>query len=127
MRSNAKTVREYLAALPDDQRKALTRLRALIKKAAPGATENMTYGMPSYFLGGPIFGLASQKGYMALYVCDTDVVAAHRSGLRGLDCGKSCIRFRRLDDLPLAVITRIIEDTVRRARKSGPAAKSRRP
>jgi uncharacterized protein YdhG (YjbR/CyaY superfamily) len=138
MRSNAKTVREYLDALPDDRRKALARIRALIKKAAPGVTEDMTYGMPSYVLGEPLFGLASQKGYMAFYVCDTDVVAAHRAGLGRVNCGKSCIRFRRLDDLPLAVIERIIDDTVSRARgreaaggsaphaAREPAAKSRR-
>jgi uncharacterized protein YdhG (YjbR/CyaY superfamily) len=110
MQSKATTVDAYLAELPADRRDALSRLRALIKKHAPGATEAMAHGMPAYSVGELLFGLASQKQYLALYVCETDVVVAHRARLGKLDCGKSCIRFKKLADLPLDVVTDIVAE-----------------
>jgi uncharacterized protein YdhG (YjbR/CyaY superfamily) len=121
MKSKATTVAEYLEELPEDRRKALSKLRALIRKVAPSAVENMQYGMPTYAMGEMLFGLASQKGYMALYVCDTAVVDAHRPRLGGLSCGKGCIRFGSLDELPLEVVSAILKEAFQR-RKTGAAA-----
>ena len=87
MKSKAGTVSEYLAELPPDRRKALTQLRALVRKIAPDAVETMEYGMPAYTLGGLLCALASQKNYMALYCCETEVVEAHRKRLGKLNCG----------------------------------------
>ena len=117
MQSSATTVDEYLAELPDDRRSAIEALRALIKKVAPDAVEVMRYGMPGYELGGVILAsLASQKRYLALYVCDAGVVDAHRERLGKLDCGKGCIRFRKLADLPLGVAADILRSAADRRR-----------
>ena len=62
MKSNAATVDAYLAELPEDRRAALTELRALIQELAPDAEEGMAYGMASYALGGPLFGLQANGG-----------------------------------------------------------------
>jgi uncharacterized protein YdhG (YjbR/CyaY superfamily) len=115
MQSNATTVKDYLAELPDDRRQALTKLRALIRKAAPDAVEGMQWGMACYALGEPLVCLASQKQYIALYV-DPKAVAAHRARLGKLSCGKSCIRIKKLADVPLDVLADILKDAVERRR-----------
>ncbi|CAN5827885.1 DUF1801 domain-containing protein [soil metagenome] len=113
MQSQAKTVDAYLAELPDDRRTALSTLRALIKKIAPTATESMMYGMPGFSLGqDTLCGLASQKHYMALYICD-GTVDKYRADLGKLNCGKGCIRFRKWEDLPLGAIKGILQDTAK--------------
>jgi uncharacterized protein YdhG (YjbR/CyaY superfamily) len=123
MQSKATTVAEYLEELPEDRRKALTVLRALIRKIAPTAVEGMKYGMASYTLGDVLVSLGSQKQYMALYVCDTEAVDPYRPQLGKLDCGKGCIRFRHLEDLPIPVIAAILKETYRRRKESLSAAK----
>ncbi|MBL0039967.1 MAG: DUF1801 domain-containing protein [Xanthomonadales bacterium] len=134
MQSKATTVAAYLAELPEDRRAALTALRDLIRKHIdPGFSEGVGYGMigwsvpHSRYPAGyhcnpkdplPFAGLASQKNYMSLYICppsmgEVDAAAeAEADWFRAawaktgkkLDMGKSCIRFRKLDDLALDVI-----------------------
>jgi uncharacterized protein YdhG (YjbR/CyaY superfamily) len=117
MQSKATTVKDYLDELPEDRRKALSKVRTLIRKVATSAVEGMQYGMIGYTMGEILFGLASQKGYMALYVCDSAAVDIHRSRLGKLNCGKSCIRFRKLEDLPLDAVADILAEAYGR-RKS---------
>jgi uncharacterized protein YdhG (YjbR/CyaY superfamily) len=112
------TVAEYLEALSEDRRKALEKLRALIRKTAPEAVEGMESGMPFYKMGEMLCALASRKGYMALYV-GAEAMESHRPALGRLDCGKGCIRFRTLDELPLDVISAILKEAVRRRKAEG--------
>ncbi len=115
----------YLAALPPDRREALTAVRRVIlENLPPGYEEGIQYGMLGYYIplsrypetynGQPLSlaGLASQSGYMSLYLMtiygDPALRAwfedAYRATGKRLDMGKSCIRFRRLEDLPLDVV-----------------------
>lgn len=125
MHSDATTVREYLESLPDDRRKALTKVRTVIRRNLPrGIVESMNWGMISYevplrtypntYNGQPLAyaALASQKNHMSVYLMgiygdeslrERFEVAYRASGKR-MDVGKSCVRFRTLDDLPLDVI-----------------------
>lgn len=123
MQSKATTVAAYLKELPADRRKALSKLRAVIRKAAPKAIEEMQYGMVAYTMGEPILALASQKNYMAFYVCYTDLVGKYGSALGKLNCGKSCIRFNRLKDLPLDVVGKIVKDAVKAHRAKRKSSK----
>jgi len=110
--SNAKDVKAYLRALKPPQRSALTQLRALILEAVPLAMESMEHRMPTYEVGGRMLcAFASQKRYMSLYM-DANLVAQHREALAGLDVGKSCIRFQRIEDLPLDTVRQILEETL---------------
>lgn len=125
MRSDATTVEEYLAGLPADRREAISRVRSVILGRLPGGyAEEMRWGMISYevplsvqpdtYNGKPLMyaALASQKRHMALYLSGvyadpdarTDFERAYRASGKRVDMGKSCVRFRRLDDLPLDVI-----------------------
>lgn len=132
MRSEAKTVKEYLAGLPDDRRKEIERVRRVVKKHLPkGFEETMQYGMIGYvvplnrypegYLDDPnvplpFLSLASQKNYIALYALglysDKKLYAwfLKEWGKTGkkLDMGKSCIRFKKTEDVPLDLIGEMI-------------------
>lgn len=128
MPSKATTVDGYLAELPEDRRAALTVIRQTILDNLPdGYAEGMQYGMIGYFVPHerypqgyhcdpkqplPFMQLASQKQHMALYLfcLYTDPAhmgrfcAAWQAAGKKLDMGKSCVRFKSLDDVPLDVL-----------------------
>ena len=132
MKSDAATVEEYLASLPEDRRQAIGAVRSVVLEHLPdGYEECMAYGMiawvvplsryPDTYNGLPLqlAALASQKRYLALYLnnvySDDDTrewfTSAYAASGKRLDMGKSCVRFKRLDDLPLDVIGEAIART----------------
>lgn len=132
MKSNAATVKEYLDSLPEERRKALAAVRREIRKRLPkGYQEGMQFGMISYHIplkrypitynGQPLSyaALASQKRHMAVYLnnvySDPEIQGefeqAYRATGKRLDMGKSCVRFRRLEDLPIELIGETIART----------------
>jgi uncharacterized protein YdhG (YjbR/CyaY superfamily) len=125
MRSEAATADEYLASLPDDRRAAIATVRQTILENLPrGYDEAMNWGMITYqvplaicpdtYNGQPLMyaALASQKNHMAVYLTGIymsddarrEFEAAYEATGKRLDVGKSCVRFRKLDDLPLKLI-----------------------
>lgn len=129
MKSGPGTVEEYLAALPDDRRQAINAVREVILKNLPdGYREGFGFGMIGYVIplerypktynGQPLLyaALASQKNYMSVYLMGVygSAEAAdwfereYRLTGKRLDMGKSCVRFRRLDDLPLDLVGQAI-------------------
>ena len=132
MQSSAKTAEEYLSELDDDRRKQLATVRNVVLDNLPdGYEESMQYGMITYIVplstladtynGQPLMyaALASQKRHMALYLTnvygDGSVEKWFRerylaTGKR-LDMGKSCVRFRKLDDLPLELVGEVVAKT----------------
>jgi hypothetical protein len=123
------TVAAYLESLPEDRRTAISQVRDVVNANLPaGYEEGMLYGMigwyiplsryPDTYNGQPIgiAALASQKQYMALYLhvvyadpeLDTWFRAAYAASGKKLDIGKSCVRFARLDALPLDVVGQAI-------------------
>lgn len=125
MRSEAKTVDAYLAQLPEDRRAAISAVREVILENLPhGYEESMNWGMIAYevplstypdtYNGQPLAyaALASQKNHMAVYLSGIymDQKARekferdYRATGKRIDVGKSCVRFRKLEDLPLPVI-----------------------
>ena len=131
-RSEAATVDAYLAELPPDRRGALDAVRSVVLDNLPaGYEEIMQFGMigyvvplstlPKTYNGQPLqyAALASQKNYMSLYLNTVygnaqvakSFVAAYEANGKKLDMGKSCVRFKRLDDLPLDLIGKTIAAT----------------
>lgn len=125
MRSQAVTVEQYLAELPDERRGVLETVRDVIVAHLPvGYTETIRWGMISYevplethpdtYNGQPLMyaALANQKNHMAVYLTAVyssearreEFVGRYRATGKRLDMGKSCVRFRSLDDLPLDLI-----------------------
>lgn len=100
----------YFEALPSERLAPMSRIRHIIRAQWPKAKEDMAYGMPTYHLGGqPLFALASQKGHVTFYVVPYDLLAAFKHDLRTRNCGKSCIRFRRVEDADLDLLERIVK------------------
>lgn len=112
MQSDATTVADYLAAVPDDRRAALERLRQLCRDTLHGYDEGMDYGMPGYARNGTVeVGFASQKRYISLYILKQDVLDRHRDALRGLNVGKGCVRYTRPDKMDFELIERLLVGT----------------
>ncbi|HEY5801515.1 MAG TPA: DUF1801 domain-containing protein [Burkholderiaceae bacterium] len=122
-------VEEYLANLPDDRRDAVSALRATLRTHLPkGYEETLGYGMLAYVvphktypagyhcdpkLPLPFLNVASQKNFIALYhmglYADAGLLAWFQTeypkhSKTKLDMGKSCIRFKKPDQIPLALI-----------------------
>ena len=111
VQSKPATVDDYMAELPADRSDALRRLRAIARCELAGCEERMMYGMPAYIRAdGSGFAFASQKQYIALYV-EPAVHARNAEALKGLDCGKCCIRFRKPGDIDFALVERLLRDT----------------
>lgn len=129
VQSKAGTVAEYLKELPAERRAVIAVVRKAIRASLPkGYQETMRFGAISYeiplkrfpdtYNGQPLCyaGLAAQKHHFAVYLMCVYMNAERTKWLRDefqkagkkLDMGKSCIRFKKLEDLPLAVIGQAI-------------------
>lgn len=109
MISSEKTVDAFFRTLSAPDRAVLSRLRTLLTADA-AVVESMKYRMPTYEIGANMVGgLNRQKNYLALYL-NPAAVDPHRTALKAakLDCGKSCIRFKRPEQLPLGLATKMI-------------------
>jgi len=95
MKRDSSSPDAYLADLDDDQREMVDAIREAIYAVAPDTEEEIEYGMLGY---PPLANLAGQKHYVALYVAP-DVLARHKANFPGVDAGKSCLRFRRLEQI----------------------------
>ena len=123
--SRAITVKEYLEELPEERRKAVEAVRKVIRKNLPkGYVESMQYGMISYsvplrrfpntYNGAPLVyvSLASQKNHMAVYLMGIygddkqrrRFESEYRKTGRRMDIGRCCVRFKKVEDLPLELV-----------------------
>jgi len=129
LQSEAKTIDEYLNRVPADRQAALKKLHAVLKKNIPkGFKEHMGYGMAGYSvphslyppgyhctpeLPLPFLGFASQKNFIAIYhmglYAMPDLLKWFQSEFpkhskKKLDMGKSCLRFKKPEDIPFELI-----------------------
>ena len=133
MQSKATSVEQYLSELPEDERKAIEAVRWVFsEKLDKDYEEGIEYGMIGYYVPHrvypagyhcdpkqplPFAGLASQKNYMSLYLMCVYGNSNHAKWFqeawaktgKTLDMGKSCVRFKKLEDLPLDVIGEAIK------------------
>ncbi len=129
MRSEAKTVEAYLSELPEDRKEQITKVRKVILDNLPqGYEEVMNWGMicyqvpiekfPNTYNKQPLMyaALASQKNHMAVYLSeiymDTKLsekfIEDYKACGKRMDIGKSCVRFKKLENLPLNLIGKTI-------------------
>jgi len=125
MKSESTTVADYLAKLPPDRRQSIEQVREIILKNLPeGYEEVMNWGMITYQVPLEIYpdtynkkplmyaALANQKNHMAVYLTgiymdeklNQEFRDSYKKTGKRYDIGKSCVRFRKLDDLPLPLI-----------------------
>jgi len=129
MQSKAATPEEYVESLPEDRREAINKLRKVIRKNLPkGFAEEMSYGMIGYVvphklypkgyhcdpkLPLPFLNIASQKNFIAVYhmgiymnpeLLDWFTNEYPKHSKKKLDMGKSCLRFKKPDEIPYDLI-----------------------
>ena len=129
MQSDAKSPQEYIESLPEDRKIALSKLRAAILQNLPeGFEEVMSYGMLGYVvphslypagyhctpeLPLPFMSIASQKNFIAVYhmgiymdkdLYDWFTAEYAKQSKYKLDMGKSCIRFKKMEQIPFELI-----------------------
>jgi uncharacterized protein YdhG (YjbR/CyaY superfamily) len=134
MKIDARTVEEYLHKIPDDRKEPVNKLRETIRRNIPeGFVEELSYGMIGYVvphdlypagyhcdpeLPLPFVNLASQKNFVALYhsgiyadkkLHDWFLAEYPKHSKQKLDMGKSCIRFKKLEEIPYKLIGELMQ------------------
>ena len=108
MGARPKTIDEYLAVLSDDKRTALERLRKMIRAAAPGAEECISYQLPAFRLEGRLLvWFGATANHCSFY--PGAVVEPHKNELRDYDTSKGTIRFQPDKPLPAALVRKLVK------------------
>lgn len=119
----AKSIKEYIDALPEPRKSEILKLDSFIKKTLPKMKPVFAYNMLGYGMfhyksksgregDWPVISLASQKNYVSVYVCrmeDGEYVAEkYRKTLPKASIGKSCIRFKKIEDVDFSALKKIL-------------------
>jgi uncharacterized protein YdhG (YjbR/CyaY superfamily) len=96
----------YLSRLPAAQRAALEKLRRQIQAAAPKAEQGFGYGVPGFYLDGPLFYYGAGKAHCALY---GDRPAGFEGALKGFATSKGTVRFTPDEPLPATLVRRLVK------------------
>lgn len=119
----AKTVAEYITSVPAERKDTILKLHNFIRKTVPKLKPHFAYNMLGYgsfpyknykneLIHWPIVALANQKNYVSLYICSIDagqyVAEKYKKELGKVSVGKSCIRFKKFDDINLTTLKRVL-------------------
>ena len=132
MAAKLKSFDEYLAALSDDNRAALEKLRKTIKATAPQAEECLSYGLAAFRLDEkPLVALGATANHCAFYLMSNSTVADHEDELRNYDTSTGTIHFPADKPLPAALVkklvkARIAENEGRRGKVKSPKVPARK-
>ena len=114
MKVRPNTTTEYINAAPKEARAKLRQMRAAIRDAAPGATESLKWGMPSFSYRRILVTFAAHKNHIGFYPTPS-AVKAFADVLRGFKTATGSIQFPLADPLPLSLIRKITVYRVREA------------
>ncbi len=120
----ASSVEEYLKAVPAERSEAMLFLHKFIQETVPSLKSHFAYNMLGYgsfkyknykkeIINWPVISLANQKNYISLYVCAVKngeyVAEKNKAELGKVSVGKSCIRFKKLEDLDLEGLKKVLK------------------
>ncbi len=123
-KTKATSIESYLAAVPAERKELIETLHAFIQKTVPALKPHFAYNMLGYgsfpyknykkeSIEWPIIALANQKNYVSIYVCavtDGKYLAENYAAELGkVSVGKSCIRFKKLADVQLPVLAKVLQ------------------
>ncbi len=127
--SEGKDIKSYIDAVPSDRKDVIVFLHNFIQEAAPKlephfASNMLGYGSFPYKnykkedIEWPTIALANQKQYISIYVCSVDegqyVAEKYKNNLGKVSVGKSCIRFKKLEDLHLPTLKKVIKEAAKK-------------
>ncbi len=119
-----KTVESYLAKVPKERQELMLFIHGFILKTVPKLKPHFAYNMLGYgsfpyknykkeLVTWPTIALANQKKYISIYVCAVDkgeyIAEKHKKELGNVSVGKSCIRFKKIEDINLPVLKKILQ------------------
>lgn len=107
-RSTASSIDEYIAEFPPETQRVLEEIRALIKASAPGATEKMSYAIPTFFLNGNLVHFAGYKNHIGFYP-GASGIEAFREEFKPYKSAKGSVQFPLDQPMPTDLIRRIVE------------------
>lgn len=122
--TDAQNTKEYMDQLPEERKTILKELDRLIRSNAPDLKPTFSYNMPGYgafqytnykneVIDWPTIAIASQKNYVSLYVCAVEdnqyIAEKYKDDLGKVSVGKSCIRFKKLEDVNLETLKKVIK------------------
>jgi uncharacterized protein YdhG (YjbR/CyaY superfamily) len=100
---------DYLDGLPQEQREALARVRAIVDRVAPDAEEGVSYGMPAFlYAGRPLLGFRAAKKHLSVFPFSPAAIEAVEGRLEGFDLSKGTIRFSPDRPVPEDVLTDLV-------------------
>jgi uncharacterized protein YdhG (YjbR/CyaY superfamily) len=108
-KTRPKTIDDYLAALPADQRAALQKLRQTIRAAAPKAEECISYQICAFRQGGMLVGFGATANHCAFYLMSSSILDGYQDVLKGYDTSKGTIRFQADKPLPVALVRKLVK------------------
>ena len=108
----ANGIDDYVDRFPEQVRQRLTQMRQTIRKAAPKAEEAISYGIPSFKLGGSLVWFAGYKRHIGFYP-GSAAVAAFKKELSAYKGAKGSVQFPLDKPLPLALVSRIVKFRVK--------------
>ena len=109
MAARPKTIDEYLAALSEDKRAALEKLRKTIRAAAPKAEECISYQLAAFRQNGMLVAFGATANHCAFYLMSSSTVDAHKDELKDYDTSKGTIRFQADKPLPVALVRKLVK------------------
>ncbi len=122
-KTKANSIESYLAAVPAERKALIETLHAFIKRTVPSLKPHFAYNMIGYGsfpytnykkepIEWPVIALANQKNYVSIYVCAVIngkyVAETHAAELGKVSVGKSCIRFKKLEDVQLPALAKVL-------------------
>jgi uncharacterized protein YdhG (YjbR/CyaY superfamily) len=112
-RAVPKTVDAYIAGFPDTVQVCLRKMRTTIKRAAPGAKETISYGIPAVKLNGPLIYFAGFKAHVSIYPMTTTVRKQFQKALSPYLSGKGTAKFPLDQPIPYTLIELIVKFRVK--------------
>jgi uncharacterized protein YdhG (YjbR/CyaY superfamily) len=107
-KTNVTTIDEYIAGLPKDIQKILSELRSTIRRAAPQATEKISYQMPTFYLDGNLVHFAAHPNHIGFYPTPSAIVE-FQDELKRYKSSKGAVQFPIDEPLPLKLISRMVK------------------
>ncbi len=111
-RKMPKDIDEYLERRSREDQRLLGQMRATIQKAAPEATEKISYGIPTFHLNGNLVHFAAFPNHIGFYPTSSGI-AAFKKELGGYKWSKGAVQFPKDKPLPLALVTKIVKFRVK--------------
>jgi uncharacterized protein YdhG (YjbR/CyaY superfamily) len=118
LKTKPETIDQYLSALTEAERTALTKLRKAIHAAAPGLEECISYSMPAFrFEGSVVAGFAANRNFLSYYPFSGSVLKTLERDIEGYDRTKGALRFPAEKPLPAGLVRKLVEARIEEERR----------